>query len=57
MIEAVLEAILDVLCGATGRLLFRLFGRKPPSEHAATLTGLLVWFAVGVGLLAMWRWH
>ena len=55
--EAILEVILEVLSVGTGALVFRLFGRKPPSEITATLTGLLVWFAVGFGVFAVWRWH
>jgi hypothetical protein len=55
--EAILEVIIEVLCTRTGTLVFRLFGRKPPSEATAILTGLLVWVAVGVGVFAVWRWH
>jgi hypothetical protein len=55
--EVILEVFLEVLCAGTGLLLFRLLGRKPPSDHVATLTGLLVWIAAGAGALAAWHWH
>jgi len=55
--EVILEVFLEAVCAATGLLLFRLFGRNPPSDNAATLTGLLVWIAAGVGALAVWHWH